>query len=164
MNDSQPDSQPDGIQHKTGDHASTWTAADERRLFHEGMDLFNDGEWFEAHEVWEDIWHMAGGRRKRFYQGLIQCAVTLEHVRRGNPRGVRSVWRSARSKFEGLPRIYRGVDVEALLTGMARAIGPILNLPPDRFAPGRSRGQALPFDPADVPRLTLQYDPFDADD
>jgi hypothetical protein len=158
------DAQPGNLPYETDDHPQAWTAEEERRRFHEGMWLFNCGQWFDAHEVWEDIWHMAGGDRARFYQGLIQCAVTLEHVRRGNPRGVRSVWRLAQSKFAGLPRVYRGVDIEALLTGMARAIGPILDLPPQRFAPGLSRGQDLPFDAADVPTLTLQYDPFDADE
>src|SRR5690606_20932959 len=68
------------------------TDHDEGAIFHEGIALFNEGEWFEAHESWEDIWHMAAGPRKLFYQGLIQCAVTLEHMRRGNPRGVVTVY------------------------------------------------------------------------
>ncbi len=140
--------------------ASPWAVADERRLFHEGMQLFNEGEWFEAHEVWEDIWHMASGDRKRFYQGLIQCAVTLEHVRRGNPRGVRTVWISAQSKFVGLPQVYRGVNIHALLSGIGAAIEPILKLPPQYFDPARPRGQTLPFNKAQVPTLTLEYDPF----
>ncbi len=154
------DAQTDSMRDDRGEGTTTSAAEKERRLFHEGMELFNEGEWFEAHEVWEDIWHMAGGRRKRFYQGLIQCAVTLEHVRRGNPRGVRTVWASAQSKFVGLPGVYRGVNIKALLTGIGEAIARILNLPDTYFDPGRPRGQALPFDPAAVPTLKLEYDPF----
>ena len=71
----------------------------EAAIFHEGLKLFNGQEWFDAHETWEDIWVMASGSRKLFYQGLIQCAVVLEHVRRGNPRGVRSVWKIAFGMF-----------------------------------------------------------------
>ena len=49
---------------------------------------FNRHEFFEAHETWEDAWHMAWGIKHEFYQGMIQCAVALEHYRRSNPRGV----------------------------------------------------------------------------
>jgi uncharacterized protein len=128
---------------------------DETKLFHEGVDLFNAGEWFEAHEVWEDAWHLAEGQRKRFYQGLIQCAVTLEHVRRGNPRGVRSVMKTALPKFEGLPAVYLGVDVPKLIADMKAAVQPILDLPAETFDPALPRGQQLPFDPAKAPKITL---------
>jgi len=135
-------------------------ADDEAKLFHEGVHLFNAGEWFDAHEVWEDIWHMASGPRKNFYQGLIQLAVTLEHVRRGNPRGVRSVFRTAVTKFEGLPTRYMGIDIAQLLNAMRRAVDPILNLPAEAFEPNRGHGQALPFDEANVPKIELLSDPF----
>ena len=51
----------------------------ERKLYYDGIQLFNEHEFFEAHEVWEDIWHMAYGLKHKFYQGMIQCAVALEH-------------------------------------------------------------------------------------
>lgn len=135
---------------------------DEAHIFHEGLSLFNDGEWFDAHEAWEDIWHLAEGDRKRFYQGLIQCAVAMEHVRRGNPRGVRSVWQSCEPKFAGLPEVYMGINVPRLLADMRRALDPILNLPASAFDPALPRGRKLPFDPADAPRITLEHDPFAA--
>jgi predicted metal-dependent hydrolase len=131
-------------------------SADEARLFHEGLRLFNAGEYFHAHEAWEDLWRLAAGARKRFYQGLIQCAVTLEHVRRGNPRGVLSVFRSARQKFEGLPATYHGVNVPELLAAMERFLAPIQALPVDTFAPGQVRGMKLPVNLAEAPKITLQ--------
>ena len=135
-------------------------ASEEARLFHEGVSLFNQGQWFDAHEVWEDIWHMATGQKKRFYQGLIQCAVTIEHIRRGNPRGVRSVYATAVPKFDDLPDIYMGVPVKQLLTDLAHVVKPILDLPAAYFDPARPRGQALPFDPQRAPTIHLRYDPF----
>src|SRR5215831_3541166 len=64
----------------------------ERKLYYDGITLFNEHEFFDAHEVWEDIWHMAFGTKFEFYQGMIQCAVALEHYRRSNPRGVVSLF------------------------------------------------------------------------
>ena len=97
-------------------------SVDEPAIFHEGIRLFNAQDWFEAHEVWEDIWREASGDRKRFYQGLIQCAVTIEHVRRGNPRGVLSVWTTAQTKFTGLPSPYMGIAVDQLLADVKALI------------------------------------------
>jgi hypothetical protein len=133
---------------------------EERRLFHEGLELFNAGEWFEAHEVWEDIWHMASGQRKRFYQGLIQCAVTLEHMRRGNPRGVVTVFASARSKFDGLPEVYMGVPVVRLLEELERMVEPVRRMPAEFFEPRKGRGLPMPVNLAAAPRIDLVYDPF----
>src|SRR6266576_156347 len=71
----------------------------EKKLYLDGIHLFNEHEFFEAHETWEDIWHMAYGLKHDFYQGMIQAAVALEHYRRSNPRGVVSLFRSYPPKF-----------------------------------------------------------------
>lgn len=139
---------------------NAWSSEEEARLFHEGLELFNEGEWFDAHEVWEDIWHMASGQRKSFYQGLIQCAVTLEHVRRGNPRGVLTVFESAKSKFTGLPGTYMGIDIVALLSAMDRYVAPIRSMPAESRQPGAPRGQAMPVDPSLAPKIVLNENPF----
>lgn len=47
-----------------------------RREFLYGLDLFNHGYYWEAHEVWEDLWHAAGrsGPTADFFKGLIKLA------------------------------------------------------------------------------------------
>jgi predicted metal-dependent hydrolase len=134
--------------------------ADEARVFHHGLALFNRGAWFEAHEAWEEIWRQAGGPRKNFYQGLIQCAVALEHLRRGNPRGVVTVFASAQTRFRGLPDMYMGVNITLLLEQIERLVAPVRALPAERFQPSVARGQTLPVDPAQAPQIELEYDPF----
>jgi len=130
------------------------------KLFHEGVALFNEGDFFEAHEVWEDIWHMASGDLKRFYQGLIQCAVTIEHLRRGNPRGVVNVFKSAQTKFVGLPTVYHGVNIPGLIAEVKRMIQPVLDLPPEAFDPALPHGRDFGADWDHPPKLVLEYDPF----
>jgi hypothetical protein len=128
----------------------------EKRLYYDGIELFNDGEYFEAHEVWEEAWHMACGLKHAFYQGMIQCAVALEHYRRSNPRGVRSLYDSYRPKFKGLPKVFMGLDVPEFLARMEEALRPVVAAepPPDK-------GQ-IRLDPAAVPRIRLLYDPFES--
>ena len=79
----------------------------ERKLYYDGIHLFNEHEFFEAHETWEDIWHMAYGLKHEFYQGMIQAAVALEHYRRSNPRGV----------VRALPTLHRPVPSPLVLAG-----------------------------------------------
>ncbi len=134
---------------------------DEAAIFREGIELFNDGEWFEAHESWEDIWHMASGPRKLFYQGLIQCAVTIEHMRRGNPRGVVTVFDSAMTKFQGLPNPYMGIDWVRLTEDIRRMVDAVRQLPSALFEPRVGRGVDLPVDLAQAPKIALLHDPFE---
>jgi predicted metal-dependent hydrolase len=57
-----------------------------------GIDLFNHGYYWEAHEVWEGLWHACGrkGQTADFLKGLIKLAAAGVKVREGKPQGVRS--------------------------------------------------------------------------
>jgi len=138
-------------------------ASEEATIFHKGVELFNEGEWFEAHEAWEDIWAAAEGDKRRFFQGLIQYAVTIEHIRRGNPRGVRSVYRTAVQKFDRLSGNYMGIDLEQLHAAMKSFVDPVLNMGPKAFDPATERGQDMPVNLSLAPKIELTCDPFDAD-
>lgn len=101
----------------------------ERKLFHEGVRLFNAGAYFQAHELWEEIWKHRQGRDQLFFQGLIQCAVALEHMRRGNATGARTLFRRCQKKLAPLPRVYRGIDIWDLMAQMARTLSPTIDPP-----------------------------------
>lgn len=126
----------------------------EKKLYYDGIQLFNEHEFFEAHETWEDIWHMAYGLKHFFYQGLIQCAVALEHYRRSNPRGVLSLYKSYQTKFIQIPPLFMGLDMKQFLADMYQALRPVIEADP---LP--QRGQ-IELDPSRVPTIQLRYDPF----
>ena len=58
-------------------------------LFEKGLLFFNSGNYYQAHETWEDLWRITHGPGRVFYQGLIQAAVGLYHLQRGNEVGAR---------------------------------------------------------------------------
>lgn len=60
-----------------------------------GVVLFNQAEFFEAHEVLEDIWRAAPKDQKLVLQGLVQVAVGLHHHSTGNLVGAKSVLKRA---------------------------------------------------------------------
>ncbi len=55
-----------------------------------GVDLYNHGFLWEAHEAWESVWHPSKHdvHQANHLQGLIQCAAACLKVRMGQPRGL----------------------------------------------------------------------------
>ena len=127
----------------------------EKKLYLEGIELFNGHEFFEAHEAWEDVWHAAYGLKHDFYQGMIQAAVALEHYRRSNPRGVLSLHRTYPPKFRNVPDRFMGLDVKRFLAAMEEVLRPVTSADP---LPERGE---IELDPSRVPTISLEYDPFE---
>jgi len=82
----------------------------------EGIELFNKCDFFEAHEVWEDLWKDIQGPDRRFYQGLIQVAVCLHHFGNGNIRGAKKLYFSSRGYLEAYGPKHLGLDITKLLS------------------------------------------------
>jgi uncharacterized protein len=57
-----------------------------------GIDLFNFGYYWEAHEAWEELWHGCGrtGPTATLLKGLIHLAAAGVKMRECRPQGVRS--------------------------------------------------------------------------
>ena len=60
---------------------------DPRAKTREGILLFNRREFFECHEVLEEVWVAERGPLRLFLQSLIHVAVGFYHSQRGNPVG-----------------------------------------------------------------------------
>jgi hypothetical protein len=93
-----------------------------------GIDLFNRGYYWEAHEVWEALWHACGRRgvTADFLKGLIRLAAAGVKGREGRPEGVRSHGRAARRLFEQVARergpalpCYLGLSLDGLIRDAA---------------------------------------------
>src|SRR5437764_15478140 len=95
-----------------------------------GVVLFNDQDWFEAHEVWEDLWAESHGAQRRFYQGLIQAAVGLCHFHNGNLVGAVKLYRSARDYMTGIGAALHGLDIEDFWGRMEACFRPLLGPEP----------------------------------
>jgi hypothetical protein len=72
------------------------------RPYLHGIDLFNRGFYWEAHEVWEGVWHAYGraGAPASFVKGLIKLAAAGVKHREGSLRGVRSHTSRAAELFQ----------------------------------------------------------------
>ena len=84
-------------------------------LYLQGIEHFNACEFFEAHEVWEELWKEYQGELRLFYKGLIQAAVALHHFGNGNIRGARNVYFSSRNYLNQYAPVCMGLDVGLFL-------------------------------------------------
>ena len=84
-----------------------------------GIALFNGSEFFEAHEVLEDVWRAAPKDQKRYFQGLVQIAVAYHHFSTGNEVGMRSVMQRAMRNLEDCPAEFYGIKAVLLKKSVA---------------------------------------------
>ena len=88
----------------------------------EGLACYRKGEFFEAHEAWEEVWLALHQPEKGFLQALIKCAAAMHHMRRGNLVGALSHLRKVQRKLEEYPLEFFGVNVDALRIDVANCI------------------------------------------
>ncbi len=81
----------------------------------DGLRLFNERHFFEAHEVLEDVWHRERGEPRLFLQGLIQICAGFHHLQNGNARGAAELLQRGGDKMREYPAQYLGLDAERLI-------------------------------------------------
>ena len=79
-----------------------------------GIELFNAGEFYECHEVLEDVWRPSQGAERFFLQARIHFAVGFYHHRQGNPTGAELQLRKGLRKLAGYLPEFQGVNTEQL--------------------------------------------------
>jgi predicted metal-dependent hydrolase/ribosome biogenesis protein Tsr3 len=88
----------------------------ENRAYLFGVDLFNHGYYWEAHEVWEGLWRAAGrtGQIADCLKGLIKLAAAGVKVRQGQPRSIASHAAGAANHFRDIARQLGGERADYL--------------------------------------------------
>jgi hypothetical protein len=82
-------------------------------MLREGVDLFNQERFWEAHEVLEEIWHPAKGDDRDIIQGLILTAAALVHFQKNEKVVCISILGRAREKL-GARDHFKSVDIARL--------------------------------------------------
>jgi predicted metal-dependent hydrolase len=85
----------------------------------EGINLFNQGRFFEAHETWETLYQDAEQKDKPFIEGLIQLSAACRLIEDfGEIRGPVKLIYQALIRFENYQPTYLDVKVADLATTM----------------------------------------------
>jgi len=88
-------------------------------LFQHGLELINQGSYYHAHDVLEEVWREVRGDDRLFYQGVVQVAIAMHHFSRANLAGAQSVLAKARRNLAPYPPKSGGIDLEDLRRQLA---------------------------------------------
>jgi hypothetical protein len=100
-------------------------------LLLEGINLFNQGQYFECHEAIEKAWVQEKEPVRIMYQGILQIGVACHHIKHKN-------WRGAFKVLErGVPKIGRfspscmGINIAKLLDDAENIHQELIRLGPE---------------------------------
>lgn len=108
------------------------------------VELFNRGEYHDAHEAFEELWLAGQGPDSDLYKGLIQASICLHHFADGNLAGAASLYRGHRRYLAAFQDDGRGLDVARLLVDMQAFLRPVLRA---------ADGETVTFDAQRAPRI-----------
>ena len=95
----------------------------EAEVIERGADHFDRRMFWEAHEVWEEVWRRRAGDPDRdFLKGIIQGAAGMWHATQGNYKGAVSVMSRAVEYLEPYRPAKDGIDVERLSAALSEAV------------------------------------------
>ena len=84
------------------------------QLFFEGLRAYEEKDFFEAHELWEELWSEYYLADRTLIQGLIQLAVSFVHLGNGNLKGAKSLLKKSTDKFSSYSGLHRGINIDKL--------------------------------------------------
>jgi hypothetical protein len=93
----------------------------EEEMLREGIDLFNQERFWEAHEALEEIWHPATGVERDIIQGLILTAAALVHYQKNEKVVCISILGRAVEKLGTLDN-FKGLDIKRLRAGIEQIL------------------------------------------
>ncbi|MEK6852219.1 MAG: DUF309 domain-containing protein [Candidatus Thermoplasmatota archaeon] len=97
-------------------------------LLDQGIDLFNGRYFFEAHDVWEEIWQAERGPMRDFYKGLIHLAGGFHHFQNENFRGSAALFTSGLRYLRPYRPGQMGIDLAAILPRIEEQLAKVTHL------------------------------------
>lgn len=83
--------------------------------FWQGVEQFNQQEFYACHDTLEALWIEAFEPQKRFYQGVLQIAVACHHLMNLNWRGAVILLGEGIGRLSDYQPDYEGIDVTDLI-------------------------------------------------
>jgi predicted metal-dependent hydrolase len=102
--------------------------------FWDGIQQFNQGDFYRCHDTLEAIWMVAAPPDKPFYQGILQIAVGFYHLGNHNWRGAAILLGEGSRRLEPYEPSYHQLDVTTFLDETALWLETLQQLGPDQVA------------------------------
>ena len=116
--------------------------------FWQGIEQFNQEEFYDCHDTLEAIWMDAIATDKNFYQGILQIAVACYHLGNYNWRGTVTLLGEGVRRLSYFQPSYSDIDVSGLVSQSYELLQQLQQIEPDRvqfFVENLSQNQPFPF-------------------
>ncbi|NQS91989.1 MAG: DUF309 domain-containing protein [Chloroflexi bacterium] len=121
-------------------HSKTDTLNPEAR---KGIELFNQGNYIDAHEHLETAWMETVSPERDLYQGILQIGLAYYQITRGNYRGALKMFKRGQRNLGSLEDLMLGIQIAQLrdnakiIEDELRQLGPenIKNIDHTQFQP-----------------------------
>ena len=77
------------------------------------LNLFNNHQWYEAHDAFEEIWNTVDGDERQVIQGILQVSVSQFHLSKGNLNGATILLGEGLGRIKTRTKINLGIDLES---------------------------------------------------
>ena len=121
--------------------------------FWQGVEQFNQGEFYACHDTFEALWTEAHEPDRTFYQGLLQIAVGLYHLSNHNWQGAATLLGEANGRLRPYDEDYGGVNLNPVRE-QAKAIWLLLHSEGKERVGAIAQSLGLGENPAEVASKT----------
>lgn len=80
-----------------------------------GIELFNKGYYWEAHENWQELWRDQSGRGKSFTEAFVQLAEGYSFVKKGKTDSAIYLFGKALKKFQEFKKVRCKISIPELI-------------------------------------------------
>lgn len=98
-----------------------------------GIDLYNQKEFYEAHDLLELAWMKTDSPERDLYQGILQIGLAYYQISQGNFRGAIKMFKRGQRNLNPLEKTLLGVDITTLQADAQRVEMALRDLGPDRI-------------------------------
>jgi predicted metal-dependent hydrolase len=99
-----------------------------------GLQLFNEGHYYEAHEALETAWRAEPTPIRELYRGILQVGAGYYKIQRGSYNGALKFFLSCRKWLDLYPDICRGVNVRKLCQDFQQIEAELIRLGPEQVS------------------------------
>ncbi len=124
--------------------------------FWQGLEQFNQGEFYACHDTLEAIWLEAVGPQRNFYQGILQIAVGIYHLSNANARGAMVLLGEGVGRLRSYEPDYAGVAVSPLIEQSLDLLETVQQADSEAIARLADRLRPDAPDPLPVPKVLYQ--------
>ncbi len=114
-------------------HPAGWDAPPSEEALR-GLELFNQGDYFEQHEHFEHAWLAEERPVREMYQGILQVGVAFLQIERGNWQGALKMFRRGLPRLRPLPERCQGVEIGEFRRAAEEIHAEITGLGPEGMA------------------------------